>query len=172
VKVRRRGKASVPEHVLSLLALQDGERVLAVATDPDGRVLVATDRDLLLQRRPPDYERVGWDAIDKATFDADGLRIIGRDAKGADLRLRIPMTDPGSLPEVVRERVTASIVVSQHVALRDDLGVRVTARRRPGASAFAWGYRVDPGLDETDPEVAQAALEAVEAVRRDAGLDG
>jgi len=172
VKVRRRGKASVPEHVLGLLALQDGERVLAVATDHDGRVLVATDRDLLLQRRPPEYERVGWDAIDKATFDADGLRIIGRDAQGDQLRLRVPIADPGSLPEVVRERVTASIVVSQHVALRDDLGVRVTARRRPGASAFAWGYRVDPGLDETDPDVAQAALEAVEAVRRDAGLDG
>ena len=167
---RRASRVPLPDEVKAALGLVPGERVLAVGTDPEGRYLVATDRDLLLQRRPPEYHRIGWETVDKATFDDGTLRLLGRDAAGDTFRLRIPLEQPGELPEVVRDRVTSSIVLSQHVALQGEDGVRVTARRRPGEPDLRWGYRLDDGLVDAPP-MRSLAEQALLAVRRDSGLD-
>lgn len=175
MKLRRpsvSGSPALPSELRRLLRLERGERVLAVAHDPEGRPLVATDRDLLLQRRPPDFDRIGWDTVDKATYDDGLLKLTGRDRSGEDFRLRVPIVEPGVLPEVVRDRVTSSIVFTQHVALRDDWGLRVTARRRPGGESLRWAYRLDDDLAADDAEILREAERAVAETRRSAGLDG
>ena len=167
------GRSGLTSELREALGLRSGERVLAVTHDPDGRAVVATDRDLMLQRRPPAYERIGWDTIDKATY-ADGvLRVTRVDGSGVSGgALRIPLPDPGSFPVVVRDRVTASIVVSQPVTLAEGQAMRVVARRRPDLDVLAWGYVLDPGVDPTDPGVVRAAEAAVASVRLEAGIDG
>jgi len=166
------GRVSLSAELRTALGLQRGERVLAVAYDPDGRALVATDRDLLLQRRPPAYDRIGWDTIDKATY-SDGLLRITRvdDAGVSGGGLKIPLDEPGTFPVVVRDRVTASIVVSQPVTIGEGKAIRVVARRRPDRESLAWGYVIEPGVHAGDPEVVAAAREAVASVRLEAGID-
>jgi hypothetical protein len=166
----RRGKVVLADEVRTMLGLQTGERVLAVATDADGRVVVATDRDLLLQRHPPEYDRIGWETVDKATFDGGVLRVVGVDADGRPFRLRVPLAETGELPQVVRDRVTSSIVLSQHVPLQGERGVRVAARRRTGDPLLRWRYRFDDGLEAT-PELVAEADAAMAVVRRESGLD-
>ena len=139
------------------LELEPGERILASARDAEGRPVVASDRALWLQRRPPEYSALPWHEIGRASFADDLLTIVLTAAPldGAGV-LRIPLAEAGRLPAVVRERVTATVAFDQHVRLRGRSGVRVVARRRPGDDALIWGFVPDEGLRLTAAEVAQA----------------
>ena len=88
----------------------------------------------------------------------------------ATTRLTIPAGSDIELPIVVRDRVTASIAVNEHVPLQGEHGVRVVARRRAGESSLRWGYRTDPQLART-PELQVEAAEAVQLVRNGLGVD-
>ncbi len=79
-------------------------------------------------------------------------------------------TSPGLLLELVRERVTASVVLQRHVPIDGRRGVRVIARRAPrGDQPVVWIYEYDEGVDPADPVVQRAAEEALEAARVDVG---
>jgi hypothetical protein len=57
------------------------------------------------------------------------------------------------------------VVISRHVPITDERGVRVTGRRRPGMRALAWVVAVDAGIDLDDPTVRARVDEAVAQVR-------
>jgi hypothetical protein len=79
---------------------------------------------------------------------------------------RFTIEEPGRLLELVRERVTASVVLQRHVALQGRRGVRVIARRAPrGNQPLQWIYEYDEGIDPDDPFVRHAAAEALAAAR-------
>ena len=164
-------KPRIPDEDLRAIGLNPRERILAWTTDPEGRYLVATESDLILQRRPPDYARIGWEQIEQASFK-DGSLIVDV-ADGSDLdaitRLTIPAGTHIELPIVVRDRVTASIAVNEHVPLQGNDGVRVVARRRAGEGSLRWGYRTDPQLART-PELEAEAEQAVKRVREGLGV--
>ena len=84
---------------------------------------------------------------------------------------RFTIGEPGRLLELVRERVTASIVLQRHVSVDGRRGLRVIARRAPrGDRPVQWVYEYDEGVDPDDPEVRRLAAEALEAAVRDVGL--
>jgi len=159
----------LPDSVTQSLDLIPGERVLAFGTDPLGRYVVATTVGLHLQRRPPAYSRLSWPDIRHASFDQTTLRMDVGQGEAAT-SLRVPLLDQGQLPEVVRDRVMASIAMQQHVALRGRLGVTVAARRQPGADALIWGVTFDQGLDPDDADLAREADEVLQRVRVQSGL--
>lgn len=166
MRFRRPG---LPDDVVAQLGLERGERVLAHAADPDGRAVVATDRALLLQRQPPAYSRLPWHDLLRASYADDALTLVTLPAgDGPSGRLRVPLADPGQLPEVVRERITATVVLDQHVPLRGRKGVHVVARRRAGGEELHWTYVVDDGLVLTPTEEADAAA-VVALVRAEYG---
>jgi len=162
-------RETLPDTVVQSLDLIPGERVLAFGTDPLGRYVIATTHGLHLQRRPPAYSRLDWIGIRHASFDQTALRLDLTDS-GGSTSLKVPLLDAGQLPEVVRERVTASIAVQQHVALRGKLGVTVAARRQPGSGDLVWGLTFDRGLDASDAAVADEASAAMRRVRAESGL--
>lgn len=163
----------LPDSVTQSLDLIPGERVLAFGTDPLGRYVIATTEGLHLQRRPPAYSRLDWSSIRHASFDSMALRLDidepGGDATRATA-LKVPLLDHGDLPQVVRDRIMASIALQQHVALRGRLGVTVAARRQPRSDDLHWGVTYDQGLDPTDPDLAADAADALASVRADSGL--
>jgi hypothetical protein len=159
----------LPDSVTQSLDLIPGERVLAFGTDPLGRYVIATTEGLHLQRRPPAYSRLRWSTIRLASFDSTTLRLNVNEGD-AVTSLRVPLLDQGDLPQVVRDRVMASIAMQQHVALRGKLGVTVAARRQPGSDDLHWGITYDQGLDPADTELAREAEEALAQVRVDSGL--
>ena len=132
---------------------------------------MATQQALVLQRNPPTYERIGWESIERASY-AEGVLAVALvpDTNGTVARLRIPIGDALDLPVVVRDRVTASIVINQHMALQGRKGVRVVARRAADGSALRWGYVFDAGLVADDHLRAQAE-QVLEQVRQESGLD-
>ena len=147
-----------------------GERVLAWLPCA-GSTLVATETTLIL---PEGVEpgHVTWDRVLRASWEAAALLVTVQDPGGGrPLELRLPVpADHGSLPEVVRERVTASIVVQRHVELHGEQGARLVARRTPGSTDLRWSVVFDPGLDPSDPVLRARADEALAALRGSLGV--
>lgn len=151
-------RAGPPRAVVAALRLGKGERVIAWAQAADGGHVVATDRALVATGEPE--LRLDWHEIAEATWREGVLRVVeGRAAPGQ----RRPPThswllpQPGLLPDAVRDRVTSSIVVNQHVRLVGRSGVRILGRRAHGADELVWTLRFDPDLDPADPQVRALA---------------
>jgi hypothetical protein len=151
-----------------------GERVLAWCRGADGEVLAGTRDALYLLVDGADPVRVPWEQVEAADWDADTdvLRVSLVGAWGEQrVEHALALTDPGRLLEMVRERVTASVVLQRHVPLAGRRGVRVIGRRAPrGDAAIEWFYEYDEGVDPDDPEVREAASVALVGARRDVGL--
>ncbi|WP_322938382.1 hypothetical protein [Nocardioides bizhenqiangii] len=154
-----------------LASMATGERLLAWADTTSG-ALVGGTRDALHlpDREPP---RLPWEEIATADWDADEreLHVIEVGSYGEPQpEHRLALADPDRLLALVRERVTASIVVQRHVPVRGRLGVRVLGRRAPGGQgAIAWFVDYDDGLDPLDPDVATVVDEALASARGDVG---
>jgi hypothetical protein len=148
------------------LTLGPGERLLARAESEAGP-LAATTRHLVL---PADggFHAIGWEKVERATWsrDDDQLVVVETAPLGAEPRRhRVGLGEATRFLDVVREQVQASVVISRHVPITDERGVRVSGRRRPGRRALAWVVAVDAGIDLDDPTVRAKVDQAVAQVR-------
>lgn len=153
------------------LPLPAGERLLAWAATRDGQAVGGTRHALYL----PEGVSLPWEAIESAEWDQETdvlqVREVGtwgdpRSTYTAEIG------EPGRLLELLRERVTASIVLQRHVPIRGRRGVRVIARRAPGRTAeVAWFFEYDEGVDPTDPEIAAASDRVLAEARADVEID-
>ena len=145
-----------------------GESVLAWAGATDGTVVAGT-RDALYVgavRLPWEHvEAVDWDR------DADLLRISEVGTWGQErAEYAFSFEDPRRLLQLVRERVTASVVLQRHVVVEGRRGLRVIARRAPrGDRPVAWFYEYDEHVDPADPAVREAAENALSSAREELG---
>jgi hypothetical protein len=177
--------------VTDALQLGRGERVLATSRDSDERWVVGTDRTLCLPTADGTYDRIPWELVEHAEWDRDTevLRVTGTAPLGEQLPVwSLSFAGPDSrLLSLIRERITASVVVDQRVSLRAPLGVRVIARRPPAriedpgiagdpgmagdpgsagpAGGMLWALAFDEGLDPADPDILAAAERALDGVR-------
>ncbi len=122
------------------VAVAAGERVLAWCHDGDGRVVAGT-RDALYLPRPASEAgeplRVPWEQVEAADWDADAsvLRVSEVGTWGAPRPVhRLVLVQPTLLLQLVRERVTATVVLQRHVPIAGRRGLRVIARRAPAAT--------------------------------------
>ncbi|MFZ2012788.1 MAG: hypothetical protein WAV00_03115, partial [Nocardioides sp.] len=121
--------------------------------------------------------RVPWEQVEAADWDdeLERLRVteIGTWGEPRPLHLLTLSTngvDTQRLLQLVRERVTASVLLVRHVPVTGRLGVRVVARRAPaGRSPVLWFFEYDAGIDPDDPLVRAAAETALDAARADIG---
>ncbi|QIX27323.1 hypothetical protein ncot_12465 [Nocardioides sp. JQ2195] len=149
-------------------AVGPGEKALAGAVTADGRVVVGT-RDALYV----DAQRIPWEIVERADWDKDEATLTVSEV-GSWGRERpahaLPLEEPGRLLELVRERVTASIVLQRHVPIHGKRGVIVIGRRAPrGHQPVEWVYEFDEGVDPDDPEVRRRAEVALAAARDEVG---
>lgn len=139
------------------------EAVLAQGRLTTGEEVQATRLDLLVPSRAL---RLPWDRVTAATWNDPTLHVI---ASGTTYDF--DLEDPGLLPEVIRERVQASILVTEHVDLRGDAGARFSARRAPfGDTEIRWTVTFDAGLDPLDPELRALAERVLERLRQTYGV--
>ena len=145
-----------------------GESVLAWAEATDGTVVAGT-RDAIYIGS----ERLPWEHVEAAEWDRDeDLLRISEVGTWGEPRVEhaLSFDHPRRLLELVRERVTASIVLQRHVRVDGRRGLRVIARRAPrGDRPVAWFYEYDEGLDPSHPAVRDAAEDALRAAREELG---
>jgi hypothetical protein len=152
--------------------LDRSERLLAWATvvgDTPAAVVVTT-YGLWLPGRP----RLGWHLIHKATWSGSRLTVVPASPAAEpvaldgvsytvmadDAPVTVALTEPGDVPGAVRQRVTRSVAYTAHHPLPAG-GVRVVARRVPGADGLAWHVRYDEGTPTGDLAVAARTAELV-----------
>jgi hypothetical protein len=145
-----------------------GEKVLAWAASESGPV-AGTRSALYL----PDGVRIPWEQVEAADWDLDSetLRVTEVGTWGEPRpAYSLVLTEPGRLLQLVRERVTATVVIQRHVPIRGKRGVRVIARRATtGARELVWVFEYDEGIDPDDPFVEHAAQEGLAAARGEIG---
>jgi len=156
VRLRRRATAPVD--------VSPGERLLAWAATADGPV--GGTRDALYL---PAGDRLPWEEVEAADWDLEeSVLSVSEVGSWGEVRRthRLVVEEPGRLLELVRERVTASVVLQRHVPVDAGGGVRVIARRAPrGDRPLSWFYEYDAGVDPDDPAVRAAAEQALAAAR-------
>lgn len=152
-----------------------GERVLAWAQGPDGAA--AGTRDALVLSRASQAEpvvtRIPWEQVQAADWDQDSSVLrVSEVGHWGEVRPehRLTLEEPGRLLQLVRERVTASVVLQRHVPVSGRQGVRVIARRAPrGDLPITWFLEYDQGVDPSDPEVRRLTRATLEAAQDEVG---
>lgn len=162
----------MPADVLARARL-GGEKVLAASPTADDTWLLGT-RDALVIVGPDQTAHLPWETVESADWDraAERFRVVEVGAYGQPQpRHDFDVTDPGLLLELVRERVTASVVLQRRVELRGRTGFFVIARRPPnGRGEISWAWQFDPGVDPEDPAVRAAADLGLRTAAEELGL--
>jgi hypothetical protein len=151
-----------------------GERLLAWSPVVGGRWVAGTRDALYL----PDA-RLAWEEIEAADWEHDlGLLRVSEVGQWGRPRVEHALTLDDTTPtetdrllQLVRERVTASVLLVRHVPITGKRGVRVVGRRAPsGLTPVRWVYEYDAGIDPEDPVVQAAAAAALAMAKDDAGV--
>ena len=167
-----RRSVHVPTAVVEAAPLEKGEKVLAGTAARDGSWLLGT-RDALVLTGSVET-RVPWQQIERADWDRDAERLDVVEVGEFGLvrpAYSFSIDDPGLLLELIRERVTASVVLQRHVRVDGSRGLFVIARRAPrGDGEITWAFEFDRGVDPDDPGVMAAARRALDAASEELGL--
>jgi hypothetical protein len=167
VSARRRfGLVGAPADVRRVA--EPGERVIAWGRDGHGDTVAVSTLALYLPSPSGAHERLGFERIASAGWVEDTLTVttVGPLAR----RYHVRLDEPGEVPATVRERVTASIALSERVVLGPGVGARITARRVSGQDAVTWNVVFDPGADPADPVLRDLATAAIAELRSSTGL--
>ncbi|QFG68854.1 hypothetical protein [Ornithinimicrobium pratense] len=160
-------KEAVPE-------LTRGERVLAVAQeDASGHWLVLTTYRLLERSSEglTALERA-WHEVDTGTWDPDlwVLSISFTDGlNGRQWQLKT-QTGPGEVPQVLRERTTATVVLMRVVDLGPRRTARVTVRKDLATRELDEQVILGRGARSDDAELMASIDRARADVRNQAGM--
>ena len=144
-------RVPIPAGAVGELAPQ--EDALAVAALGEGH-LVATNLGLWTPAETG-ATRLPWHLISKASWSGGALTLVVAEETGragaavllADVqRRRYSLSEPGRVPQVVQQRVTASIRSAHHRALPGG-GAWFVQRKVPRVAGVVLQVRVDPGTD-------------------------
>jgi hypothetical protein len=114
--------------------------------------------------------RTPWHDIAEAVWRADERTLRVRWVTGDDGEQLLLLGEGESyFPEVVRERVMSTYVISRRVAGAGRRGVTVAVRRRADATLVVQAV-ADPGVDMLRPGIAAAVAEAARDLREQVGL--
>jgi hypothetical protein len=126
-----------------------------------------------LGNRPAGRIRLAWEDVETADWDRDGdrLRVAEVGTFGETRRVHVfTVPEPGLLLQLIRERVTASVLLQRRVVVTGKRGLMVVARRPPtGRGEITWAYEFDDNVDPDDPAVREAAERGLRSAQDELG---
>jgi hypothetical protein len=158
----------LPDEVRSALGR---ERPLAAARAEDGTWLVGS-RDRL-HAVGETVRSWPWEQVLRADWDEDERRFelvpVGEFGHPVE-RPSFVLGDAADLLGLVRERVSASVVLQRRVPVLGKRGFLVFGRRPPRGGDVAWAFELDEGVDPDDPAVRSAMDRALAEAQGSLGL--
>lgn len=156
-----RGGVTVPAEVRRRLP----ERVLAAALTDEGVWLVG-GRDALhvVSADGAPVTPLPWQRVLRADYDGESRTLTVEEVRDYGQPVAIAsyaIHDAALLLQLVRERVTASIVHQRRVEVGKRRGLTVIGRRPPAGGEVLWAFQLDPGVDPDAPEVRAASQAAL-----------
>ena len=167
-------RSAVPPEV----AAQVPGRALAATRAVDGTWIVGTRAELVLLAPPggpgPVETRVPWERVEGADWHREDSRLrvteVGQyGEQRPSYTFTLPDAEPATLLQLIRERVTASVVLQRGQVVAGKRGLKVIGRRPPAGGPITWMHEYDVGVDPDDPEVAAAAEALLRQARADVG---
>lgn len=161
-------RPSLPDAYRLRLDLPRGDRALATVELTDGRWAVATRRALYVLTDDT-VERHPWPDVDRANLTVETATVTVHRVDGTSQDLPLAERGAPTFARTLRERVQASVVHAETVALPAGRTVRVAVRHDEDGSLFSQVIG-DAAVDLEDPAVAALVDAAELRVRRAAGL--
>jgi hypothetical protein len=166
---------AVPDEVAAAIDPEEHEKLLAWAVEDGTGVTVVAGRHRLYAVAPgTDAPQVvlsrPWHLVDAGLWSGDdgSLRVTWVDGQRP---ARFVLSEPGSVPETLRERVQASVVIVEAVELGNRRTARVVVRKDLATGALLSQALLGPGVRSTDPGVSEQVREGLARVREQVGLD-
>lgn len=161
-----------PAVVVEAAGLPRGEKVLAHAQDGD-RWLLGTRVALVVVVPGEPAVRLPWERVQAADWDKEATTLtVSEVGEYGRARASYVFTfeNPALLLQLVRERVTASVVLQRGHLVTGKRGFKVIGRRSPeGTGSIHWMFELDAGIDPDDTVVALAMDVALGQARGDVG---
>lgn len=165
-----------PAVIVDAAGLDRREKVLAFAQDNEAdsrqRWVLGTRLALYVVTPGAGSVRLPWESIQAADWDQDTetlhLSEVGEFGAPRDSYV-FTMQAPVLLLQLIRERVTASVVLQRGYLVDGKVGFKVIGRRSPAGGPISWMHEYDAGIDPESPEVQQAAADALVRARADVG---
>jgi hypothetical protein len=155
------------------LAFVQAENTWLVGTRTE-LVLVTTGEPTDDAGPEPSVTRIPWERVEGADWHRDDSRLrisevgeFGRPRPSYEFAM--PDAEPALLLQLIRERVTASVVLQRGQLIEGKRGLKVIGRRSPVGGPIAWMHEYDAGIDPDDPDVAAAADALLREARADVG---
>lgn len=176
----RRGP-KLPSSVRDAVDLGPGERVLSwapvllgagpgVAGEPTGATLVATNHALYAVDAAGEATLTRpWHEVDSGSWSAELTQLTVTWVDGAKPGQWV-LGDTTLLPETLRERVQASVVLTQKIELGPRRTARAVIRQDLGGGGLVEQVVLGRGARADDPEVAAATEAALAYLREQVGL--
>lgn len=168
-------RPAVPAEVAKAIDPEEHEKLLAWAVeDGSGVTVVAGRHRLYAVTLGPDGPTLTlsrpWHLVDAGLWSGEdgSLRVTWVDGERP---ARFVLTEPGSLPETLRERVQASVVLSEAIDLGARRTARVVVREDLTTRELLSQVLLGPGVRSTDPGVAEQVRVGLARVREQVGLD-
>ncbi|WP_299447993.1 hypothetical protein [uncultured Phycicoccus sp.] len=167
-------RPQVPDDVAAVIPLAAGEKLLAWATGEQGLTVVAGRHRLYVVTAAPGSDPTlvldrPWHLVDAGTWSEEGvLRVVWVDGRPP---LRVVLTEPGMLPETLRERVQASVVLAETLDLGGRRTAKVVVRRDLATRRLLSQAVLGTGVRSSDPGVDEQVRAGLARVREQVGLD-
>jgi hypothetical protein len=114
-----------------------------------------------------------WHEVAEATWEPEERVLVVRWATSGEPAVRLRLAEPlGAVPEVVRERVMSTYVLSQRVSVRGRRGVTVAVRRHAVDGSLLVQTVPDAGIDLGRPETAERVAALARELAQQVGLHG
>jgi hypothetical protein len=127
--------------------------------------VLATDRALHHQAAGG-WSRIGWEQIERITWDHDRRTLAVTDAGSARVaELALHPADGPRLTNLARERVGSTSLLTTRMALTDHKHAQLTARRQPGSDRTLWQVDLNSGANPADPSVRTKIATAIARLR-------
>lgn len=163
-------KAGLPPEVSNRLQLAKGDRILAYAPMNTGW-LIGTRHVLAIVAES--VELWPWEQLQGAQWDQETailtVEAIGEFGQPRP-RVEAKLDNPRRFLQLVRERITATVVIQRRFPIDGEQGFRVIARRSPATGEIEFMVEFDPGVNPEDERISALAQRGISLIQGELGL--